>query len=31
MQFSLTAAIVALAALVGTAVGETHTVQFNNM
>ncbi|KAI1786082.1 glycopeptide [Ganoderma leucocontextum] len=30
MQFSLSTAVVALAALVGTVVGETHTVHFSN-
>ena len=30
MQLALTTAIVTLAALVGTVVGETHTVHFEN-
>ena len=30
MQFSLPAAVIVLAALVSTVVGETHTVQLNN-
>ena len=31
MQLSLSTAFVALAALVGTVVGETHTVRLNNL